>query len=595
MQVANRTSRRYVTPSMKTQTGNIRPTSKKRSNIPSVSQSSPKKVLDTSTSKSKEPPTLKKLVDRFRYDEPQPRPERDSTNSDFWWLHDELKNNYCSNTNENDERKSNIPEFIEIFPSTDIDQDLNKRASLLLNQTFSAHSSDVDRVSSTGVGSTPSSTLTKTTASTFQPIVHEQPARPIFTRITDSKFNFINDGGEDDILYQWRLRRRLEQAQNGEPITFPSKITNRTHISPTRSFLPTTPIEIPTVLPARPRSPPVIKQSPSKHETQQSSTTNIETEHIKQTVTNPVPVRQYSEASTQTLQDACIQTSLTVDNHLFSSSFVPSEVDLHPTRDNDHHSSMWHRPPPRSKCEITRTSSSPSPIKRHHHHHHSFRPVVTEHPTTNNISHHQRSIINPSNTVQSSQESTLTQVTSIMINDNNNTNNHCQIKNNTHITLIDQYHEQQQNNDDDHINYSNDEILNILVQKRDELLIAFREIEQPDAWVRVRNKGGYVARFYVDYHIPNTPRKNFVSGLYMPVKLFEQTLSSGNYPVGQTRVLGAPRSALTARVRVERFIFYPFFGWYWKEIFRQEVHPQGKNCYDIWGTTVQPYWTSVNC
>ena len=31
--------------------------------------------------------------------------------------------------------------------------------------------------------------------------------------------------GEDDILYQWRLRRRLEQAQNNEPIIFPSKVT----------------------------------------------------------------------------------------------------------------------------------------------------------------------------------------------------------------------------------------------------------------------------------------------------------------------------------------------------------------------------------
>ncbi|CAF0795609.1 unnamed protein product [Rotaria sordida] len=465
MQVANRTTRRYVTPSTKTQPGNNRSTSKNRSNIPNVSQSSPKKVLDTPISKSNEPPTLKKFVDRFRYDEPQPRPERDSINSDFWWLHDELKNTCCSNANENAERKSNIPEYIEIFPSTDIDQDLNKRASLLLNQTFSAHSSDVGHVSSTGIGSTPSSTLTRTTTTTntFQPIVHEQPARPIFTRITDSKYNFTNDGSEDDILYQWRLRRRLEQAQNGEPITFPSKITNRTRVSPVRSFLPSTPIEIPTVLPPRPPSPPVIKLSSPKQEHQQSSTTNIETEHIKQPVTTLIPTRQYSEACTQTLQDASIQTSLTIENHLSFSSSVPNEVDLRPTRDNDHHSSIWHRPPPRSKCEITRTSSSPSPspIKRHHH-------------------HHQRSVIIPSNTVQSSQDSTLTQVTSIMINDNNNnTDNHCQIKNTSSMTVIDEFHErQQQNTGDDHIDYSNDEILNILIQKRDELLIAFREIEQ---------------------------------------------------------------------------------------------------------------------
>jgi hypothetical protein len=82
--------------------------------------------------------------------------------------------------------------------------------------------------------------MTTTTTSTFQPVVREQPARPIFTRfsilkkssvffnnsffLADSKFDFPNGSSEDDILYQWRLRRRLEQAQNGEPITFPSKV-----------------------------------------------------------------------------------------------------------------------------------------------------------------------------------------------------------------------------------------------------------------------------------------------------------------------------------------------------------------------------------
>lgn len=83
--------------------------------------------------------------------------------------------------------------------------------------------------------------MTTTTTSTFQPAVREQPARPIFTRfsrkrikiifnidfyyfLADSKFDFKHDGSDDDILYQWRLRRRLEQAQNGEPITFPSKV-----------------------------------------------------------------------------------------------------------------------------------------------------------------------------------------------------------------------------------------------------------------------------------------------------------------------------------------------------------------------------------
>lgn len=77
-----------------------------------------------------------------------------------------------------------------------------------------------------------------------------------------------------------------------------------------------------------------------------------------------------------------------------------------------------------------------------------------------------------------------------MTNDNNN---HCQIRNNHSITMIDESHEQQRqgnwylfkkkrkiwilfldDDDDHHIDYSNDEILNILLKKRDELLISFR-------------------------------------------------------------------------------------------------------------------------
>lgn len=93
-------------------------------------------------------------------------------------------------------------------------------------------------------------------------------------------------------------------------------------------------------------------------------------------------------------------------------------MDLHPTRDDDHpRSSVWHRPPVRSKCELSQVSSSPSPIKRHHRHR-SFRPLVlTDQTTTHHSSHHQPLAVYPSTTLQSSQDSTLTQVTSIMIND----------------------------------------------------------------------------------------------------------------------------------------------------------------------------------
>ena len=128
---------------------------------------------------------------------------------------------------------------------------------------------------------------------------------------------------------------------------------------------------------------------------------------------------------------------------------MTNEIDLCPTRDENHQSSVWHRPPPSlpSKCELTRTPSSPSPVKRHHHrhhHHHSFRPVVSAgHPTIQDSSHHQQSMIYPSNTVQSSQDSTLTQVTSIMLNDNHHhhptsLDNHEPYRDNTSIAIIDE-------------------------------------------------------------------------------------------------------------------------------------------------------------
>jgi len=58
------------------------------------------------------------------------------------------------------------------------------------------------------------------------------------------------------------------------------------------------------MLPPPPPSPPppVVKLSSPKRDRQQSSTTNTEAEYIKQPVTTPIPIRQYSEATTQTLQ-----------------------------------------------------------------------------------------------------------------------------------------------------------------------------------------------------------------------------------------------------------------------------------------------------
>ncbi|CAF5190165.1 unnamed protein product, partial [Rotaria sp. Silwood1] len=84
-----------------------------------------------------------------------------------------------------------------------------------------------------------------------------------------------------DILYQWRLRRRLEQATNNEPISFSSKVFNQPNISQFRSVIPSKPIEVQTMT-----SSPIVLPSIANHET----------------IMTQVPIRQYSETSTQTIQ-----------------------------------------------------------------------------------------------------------------------------------------------------------------------------------------------------------------------------------------------------------------------------------------------------
>lgn len=80
---------------------------------------------------------------------------------------------------------------------------------------------EIGSVSSTGVGSSPSPSSSSSSSPSsspppairsFQPIIEEKVARPIFTRL------YAPDDRENDVLYQWRLQRRLEQAKTSEPM-----------------------------------------------------------------------------------------------------------------------------------------------------------------------------------------------------------------------------------------------------------------------------------------------------------------------------------------------------------------------------------------
>ncbi|CAF0897234.1 unnamed protein product [Didymodactylos carnosus] len=507
MQVASRTNRRdcghrYITPTMKTTSveNQYNKTLKSRStnqpqNISTIPI--PKQYVSPKKEKTSDrrEPTLKKLVDRFRFDEPQGRPERQSVVSDFWWLHDELKNTTYSDTEDDqiNERKTDIPEMIEIFPSTDIDQDLNKRASLLLQQTVSAQS-DIGNVSSTGLGST-----TSTTVSSQPTVIFEQAARPLFTRVPigETKFGHLdmNDNGDDDILYRWRLRRRLEQAQKGEPITFPTKVPNRSIPShqQERSYL-----SIPTTITQQ--SPPQIPSFPPV------ATVSDKPSCLKEKCQSEIVIVNKAEASTQTLQDASMQTSPTQkeNNSLFTTnlnhSILPSnDLDIHPTRDTTEiqSSSVWHRPPssrsnfrpqslPYSVVNMSVQSSSSystSPIKNHHQNSsNTFSPVIIH--STPSTSRTVKFIDKPLSKqklptvydVSSSQDSTLTHVTSI-VHDNTRNNNTTRQSIGNDIDEDDeiQYIPDEESDGDE---FSDDDMLNLLRKKRNDLLIKLREIEQ---------------------------------------------------------------------------------------------------------------------
>ncbi|CAF1175729.1 unnamed protein product [Adineta steineri] len=93
----------------------------------------------------------------------------------------------------------------------DIDEVLNKRASLLLNQAFTTPSSNIVEMSDTYTNPV----MIKTTA-------HEQSGQPMFNRTIEYK----TEQCDNDILHQWRLRRRFEQVQYNEPIHLPIETQN---------------------------------------------------------------------------------------------------------------------------------------------------------------------------------------------------------------------------------------------------------------------------------------------------------------------------------------------------------------------------------
>ncbi|XP_067678983.1 uncharacterized protein [Haliotis asinina] len=193
---------------------------------------------------------LQSYIDRFRYGVPMSRAERsqkDSSRPDFWWLahspptpsdtstpKDDLHPRSRKFTDQGEKGKSNTdktnPRRGDMTGSVmtlqglsepaldDVTQKLQERAARLLEESGSSLHSSEPAVSTDGLGTT-----SGTAGSSFE----EAPYQPMFTRLHDpvSQPNVHSapiklqrpSRPEEDILYQWRLRRKMETAQQSHP------------------------------------------------------------------------------------------------------------------------------------------------------------------------------------------------------------------------------------------------------------------------------------------------------------------------------------------------------------------------------------------
>ncbi|XP_046340892.2 uncharacterized protein LOC124121862 isoform X1 [Haliotis rufescens] len=194
---------------------------------------------------------LQSYIDRFRYGVPMSRAERsqkeDSNRPDFWWLAhspptpsdtstpkddlhprsrqftDQGEKGGVSSVRTHPTRRDHTGSVMTLQGLSepaldDVTRRLQERAARLLEESGSSLHSSEPAVSTDGLG---------TTSGTMGSSFEEMPYRPMFTRLHDpigrpdvrsAPIKLQRPSRpEEDILYQWRLRRKMETAQQGHP------------------------------------------------------------------------------------------------------------------------------------------------------------------------------------------------------------------------------------------------------------------------------------------------------------------------------------------------------------------------------------------
>ncbi|KAK7603309.1 hypothetical protein V9T40_003308 [Parthenolecanium corni] len=108
------------------------------------------------------------------------------------------------------------------------------------------------------------------------------------------------------------------------------------------------------------------------------------------------------------------------------------------------------------------------------------------------------------------------------------------------------------------------------------LLVAFAASAAAESGsIMVRNSGGYVAVFNVDYDL-NGERKSE---------------SSGKFTLGVNKEINIPSGATNVYLKVEEYWFPGQKTTIFTKSYASPVH----KCFKIWGTTLSPSYAEENC